>query len=805
MRGYAQTSRTEFLFDDDWKFFRGDIKNGEKLSMKDETWNTIDLPHDWSILDLPGENNEGQIGPFSINSEGKKATGYVVGGTGWYRKHFTLNKEDEGKIIKILFDGVYMNADFWINGKRLGNHPYGYTAFSYDLTNYLNPAGKENVLAVQVKNNGRNSRWYSGSGIYRHVWLIKKQTVHIPINGVFITTENVSDNTAKVKIESVLENRSAVNSEVKLSIKIVGPDGKVSESLETPIKIIEGGKSEFDQTITVTQPELWSIENPNLYVANIEVIANGKVTDVVSVSFGIRTIHFDAKTGFLLNGKAVLLKGGCLHNDNGFLGSATIDRAEERKVELMKAYGYNAIRTSHNPPSKQFLDACDRHGVLVIDEAFDMWEKEKNPEDYHLYFKDWWQKDLESIILRDRNHPSIIFWSIGNEIPERADSLGFEIRKRLVAEVKRLDQTRPVTEGICEFWDRPGVKWDILAPSFSDLDVGGYNYRRDKYESDHALFPERIMMGTESFSKESYDYWQQVKKNSWVIGDFVWTAMDYLGEAKVGYSQLVDTASTKRVGGGFPRTTSLPTWFNSFCGDIDLCGFKKTPMLYRDVVWNNSNLEMVVHSPIPADKREMVSDWGWPDEMPSWNWDGNEGKLMYVRVYSSYPTIRLELNGRIIAEQAIGDESKYIASFKVPYEPGILRAVALKNGIEVASKELKTTGAPAKIKLTADRWTIKADRNDLSYVKVEITDAQGNKIPDASIPVTFTVSGVGEIAGSGNACPYDMESFNNPVCKTYHGQALVILRPKKEIRTGKITLRAVANGIASNEINIIVD
>lgn len=805
LRGYAQTSRSEYLFDDDWKFFCGDIKNGEKLSMKDASWHEIDLPHDWSILDLPGEDNEGQIGSFSVNSEGKKATGYMVSGTGWYRKHFTLNNEDEGKIIKILFDGVYMNADIWINGKHLGNHPYGYTAFSYDLTNYLNPAGKENVLAVQVKNVGRNSRWYSGSGIYRHVWLIKKQTVHIPINGVFITTENVSDNTAKVKFKSVVENTSAVDSEVKLAVKIVGPDGNVSQSLETPIKRIEGGKSEFDQNIIVSNPELWSIENPNLYVANIEVIANGKVTDEVSVTFGIRTIGFDAETGFLLNGKAVLLKGGCLHHDNGFLGSATIDRAEERKVELMKAYGYNAIRTSHNPPSKQFLDACDRHGVLVIDEAFDMWEKEKNPEDYHLYFKDWWQKDLESIILRDRNHPSIIFWSIGNEIPERGDSIGFVIRKRLVAEVKRLDQTRPVTEGICEFWDRPSVKWETLAPSFADLDVGGYNYRRDKYELDHELFPERIMMGTESFSKESYDYWQQVEKNSWVIGDFVWTAMDYLGEAKTGYSQLVDTASTKRGVGGFSRTTSLPTWFNSFCGDIDLCGFKKTPLLYRDVVWKNSNLEIVVHSPIPADKREMVSDWGWPDEMPSWNWDGNEGRLMDVRVYSSYPTIRLELNGRIIAEQAIREESKYIASFKVPYEPGTLRAVALKNGIEVASKELKTTGAPAKIKLTADRWTIKADRNDLSYVKVEIIDAQGNKIPDASIPVTFTVSGVGEIAGSGNACPYDMDSFNNPVCKTYHGQALVILRPKKEIRTGKIILKAVANGIASNEINIIVD
>jgi beta-galactosidase len=363
-----------------------------------------------------------------------------------------------------------------------------------------------------------------------------------------------------------------------------------------------------------------------------------------------------------------------------------------------------------------------------------------------------------------------------------------------------------VTEGICEFWDRPGVKWDILAPSFSDLDVGGYNYRRDKYESDHKLFPERIMMGTESYSKESYDYWQQVEKNSWVIGDFVWTAMDYLGEARLGNSQLVDTASTRRGGfGSFSRTTTLPTWFNSFCGEIDLCGFKKTPLLYRDVVWNNSNLEIVVHSPIPADKREMVSDWGWPDEMQSWNWAGNEGKTMDVRVFTNCSTIRLELNGKIIDEKTVSDTSKLIVNFKVPYEPGVLKAVALNNGIEIASKELRTTGVPAKIKLTADRAKINADRNDLSYVKVEIIDAQGNRIPDKDLPVKFTVSGVGEIAGSGNACPYDMESFNSPVCKTYQGQALVILRPLKEVKTGTITLRAEATGLISEELNVTVD
>ena len=549
------------------------------------------------------------------------------------------------------------------------------------------------------------------------------------------------------------------------------------------------------QSIAVPQPKLWSVEEPNLYTAEIQVIVNGVVTDNFSTTFGIRTISFDVKFGFLLNGKKVLLKGGCMHHDNGFLGSATIDRAEERRVQLMKAYGFNAIRASHNPPSKQFLDACDRNGVLVIDEAFDMWERPKNPEDYHLYFKEWWEKDLKSMIYRDRNHPSVILWSIGNELNERADSLGYAIRKELVAEAHRLDSSRSITEGVCEFWDHWGRKWETAAPVFIDLDVAGYNYLQKQFEADHAEYPDRIIVSTESYAAESYTYWQKVEKNSYVIGDFVWTAMDHLGETGCGSSSY-DPKEVQRVG-----LKPWP-WFNSFAGDIDLCGFKKPQLLYRDVVWNNSKVEMLVHAPIPEGMKETVSYWGWPDELPSWNWSGNEGKLMDVRVFTKCQSIRLELNGKIIGEQAIDTRTGITATFKVPYEAGVLKAIALDNGIEVASKELKTTGPPARIKLTADRSTIKANRNDLSYVKVEITDAQGNSIPDAAIPVTFSVLGVGEIAGSGNACPTDMESFNSPICKTYHGQALAILRPLKNKKAGTITLKATANGLEAGAIDI---
>jgi beta-galactosidase len=784
------------LFDNNWKFFLGDAKGGEKPSFNDKTWRDIDLPHDWSIEKLPGQEAGKVVGPFSKESIGTTATGYTIGGVAWYRKTFTLNQKGKYNSTIISFDGVYMNSDVWVNGKFLGNHPYGYTAFHYDISNFLNSAGKPNVIAVKVKNEGQNSRWYSGSGIYRHVWLIQKQAVHIAYNGVYITTENISSNEAVVKIATSVNEVKEKNAVVRLLIKVISPDGKILQTTETQAKTLSSSNDEFIQKITIPQPKLWSVESPNLYTAEIQVVADGIVSDKVSTTFGIRTIHFDAQTGFTLNGKKVLLKGGCMHHDNGFLGSATIDRAEERRVELMKAYGFNAIRTSHNPPSEQFLDACDRNGVLVLDEAFDMWEQQKNSQDYHLYFKDWWQKDIESMVLRDRNHPSVIFWSIGNEINERADSVGYILTKQLADEVRRLDPTRPVTEAICGFWNHPGQKWSTTAPAFASLDVCGYNYLWTNYEPDHVLFPARVMMGTESFPAEIYDNWKQVEKNPWVIGDFVWTAMDYLGETGCGNTHFNDNSASVGL---------LPwPWFNAFCGDIDLCGFKKPQLLYRDVVWNNSKLEMLVHTPIPEGKKEVTTYWGWPDEYQSWNWAGNEGKMMDVRVFSSYPVIRLELNGKIIAEQSVSDNSKFIVNFKVPYEPGVLKAIALNKGIEVATKELRTTGVPAKISLTADRKKIKADRNDLSYVKVEITDAQGNVVPNANIPVTFTVSGVGEIAGSGNACPYDMESFNNPVCKTYHGQALAILRPLKGEKAGTITLRAEANGLISEEISIIV-
>jgi beta-galactosidase len=456
----------------------------------------------------------------------------------------------------------------------------------------------------------------------------------------------------------------------------------------------------------------------------------------------------------------------------------------------MKASGYNAIRTSHNPPSTAFLDACDRLGMLVLDEAFDCWERTKNRNDYGKFFKDWWQRDLDSMVLRDRNHPCVILWSIGNEINERADESGYVIAKQLGDEVRRLDPTRPVTEAICGFWDHAGRKWSDTEKAFAFLDVGGYNYQFGEYERDHRKFPNRIIVGTESFPNSIADLWRIVERDPYVLGDFVWTGMDYLGEAACGNAHL----DNERAG-------SWP-WFDAFCGDLDLCGFKKAPSYYRDVVWGRSDLEVFVHRPVPQGRREVVSGWGWPDELQSWTWPGSEGKPMQVAVYSRCDSVRLELNGKEIATRQING-SRLTARFEVPYAAGELKAVGLNGGKTVAAKVLRTLGPAKKVQLTVDRAALRADRNDLAYVTVEIADASGNVLPDASNLVHFKLAGPGELAGVGSGTPNVAESFRQPRHTAYHGRCLAILRPLGP--TGNLTLRAEADGLSAAEVTVRVE
>ncbi len=787
--GQTSAQRIHKLFDASWKFHRGDVANASQENFDDQRWRTLDLPHDWSIEDLPNQSDS-VIGPFSVKSVGATATGFTVGGTGWYRKHF-FSENTANKKVTIYFDGVYMNSDVFINGHHLGNHPYGYTPFSYDITPFLKKNGEENVLAVRVSNEGKNSRWYSGSGIYRHVWLTVTPLLHFAESGIFITTPEVKQNAAMINVKSKIANEKAYEDKATVRTSIYNKANKKIAEVEKLISV-EGKnlseESEAMQTFRIPDAHLWSPDAPYLYHAVSELVVNGKVIDRVTNNFGIRSIDISAEKGFLLNGKQILLRGGCVHHDDGPLGAATIDAAEIRKVHLLKSFGFNAVRTSHNPPSKQFLDACDSIGIIVIDEAFDQWERPKNPQDYHLYFDTCWQKDIAAMVQRDRNHPSVVFWSIGNEINERADASGLVIAKKLRDEVKSFDTTRPVTEAICHFWDHPGYHWDTTAAAFALLDVGGYNYLWKMYASDHEKYPQRVMMGTESFPMEAFENWQQVKEHPYVIGDFVWTAMDYLGETGIGHTGLDSTP-------GFQLQT-FP-WFNSWCGDIDLIGGKKPQSYFRDVVWNLSKMEMLVHKPVAGGHKEAVSAWGWPDEVHSYTFPGDEGKTMQVHVFTSYPKVRLLLNDKSIGEQNVSDSTRLTATFNIHYEPGVLKAIALKEGMPVDSVILQTAGKPVQIKLSADRRVINANANDLSYVTAEVVDAKGNVVPDAIIPLTFSIEGAGKIFATANASPSDMESFQQPKHKTFRGKCLIIVRPNR--KSGTIRLKASGEGLKSGE------
>ncbi|QJW89882.1 DUF4982 domain-containing protein [Spirosoma taeanense] len=782
------------LFDLDWRISPDSAAGAQRPDYDDSRWRRIDLPHDWSIEDLPNQGAEGIAGPFAKASPGATSTGYAVGGTRWYRKRFRLQPAERGKTVAILFDGVYMNADVWLNGHHLGNHPYGYTPFQYNLTPYLRPVGQENVVAVRVRNEGKNTRWYTGSGIYRHVWLAVTEPVHVAPWGVSITTTQGTGGAAQVQVTTTLDAARKPATPIILQTILLTPDGRIVGQSRQPTTVTTTQSTGIQQTVTLPAPTLWSPETPYLYRAKVAVLIGKRQVDSVEVPFGVRYIRFDAQEGFTLNGKRVLLKGGCVHHDNGPLGAVAIDRAEERKVELLKANGFNAVRSSHNPPSTAFLDACDRLGMLVIDEAFDMWRLPKKPDDYHRFFDAWWQRDLQAMIRRDRNHPSVILWSIGNEIAERADSSGLAITRRMVDEAHRLDPSRPVMEAICGFWERPGTPWSASAKAFALLDVGGYNYEWKRYESDHLQAPNRIMVGSETFAREAFENWRQVETHPYVIGDFVWTAMDYIGETAIGHSLLQpkgDKDSTRAV---------LPwPWFNAYCGDLDLTGFKKPQSYYRDVVWRNRPIAMAVHSPIPDGLKETVTNWGWPDERQSWTWPGAEGKPLEVRVFSRSSGVRLELNGKVIGERKLSDSS-IVASFTVPYQPGQLKAVSLENGLETGTVELATAGPAHALRLSPDRAAIRASRNDLSFVTVEVVDAHGQVVPDVAIPVSFQVSGKGELAAVGNANPTDMASFQQPKRTTFRGRCLAVIRP--QTTSGTITLTATAAGLQPAEVVI---
>ncbi|MBQ3858131.1 MAG: DUF4982 domain-containing protein [Prevotella sp.] len=730
------------LFDFGWKF----THNG--------TTQLVDLPHDWDILE----------GPHSGKGATGTGGGWFEAGKGEYRKLFASPK---GEVVKLHFEGVYQKSEIFVNGQKVGQHHYGYTPFTVDITKMLKNKGMNEVV-VKVDNSQQpNCRWYSGSGIYRHVWLESMPALHIAENGVFVTTPEVSDNQALVQVEVSVANESPSNRNAIITI-----GGK-----ELTVNLAAGETQTVRTQFTVNNPSLWSTEHPTLNNLNVQLKEKGNILDTQTVKYGIRSFSFDAEKGFILNGKKVLINGACVHHDDGVLGASAFDDAEIRKVRQMKNAGFNLIRTSHNPTTRAFLDACDSIGMLVIDEAFDGWRTQKNPYDYSTVIDSCFRSDIQSMVLRDRNHPSIISWSIGNEVIERKDIRVVYTARQMKAAIHEKDTTRPVTEALCA-WDSD---WEIYDPHAEVLDVVGYNYMLFKHADDHKRDPKRVIWQTESYPRDAFRNWATVHDFPYVVGDIVWTGLDYLGESGIGRTYYKgEREGESWIKGGQPE------WHGAPCGDVDITGWRKPISHYREMLWNeNTPLYMAVKEPEGYHGEIKQTMWSvWPT-YESWTWKGWEGKPVEVEVYTHQPKVKLYLNNQLIGTKEVNRNTEYKAVFTVPYQKGTLRAEAGEESVT-----LKTAGEPARLKLTPDRTVMRADGQSLTYIIVEVVDQDGNLVPEAEIPCEATVKGAGKLLAFASANLKDEEPYPSVYSKTWKGRAMLVIRSSQKKGTVNVSIKS---------------
>ena len=732
-------AQTQQLFDDEWQFTRG---NQTLL---------VNLPHDWDIDDAP-DPSTGATGTGG---------GWFQGGKGEYLKRF---KTPAGELVKLHFEGVYQKAEVFVNGQFAGRHGYGYTPFTVNITPYLykdKQAGKGSVgskgineVVVKVNNSEQpNCRWYSGSGIYRHVWLQTMPTLHIAENGVFVTTQSLSAEKATVQVEVTVENES---DQSRSATVVVG-------NRQMMLTIPAHETKTATTTYTIGNPQCWSPDSPYLYTTEVVLKSEGNTLDRKSVKHGLRTFSFDAERGFVLNGKPLLLNGSCVHHDDGILGAMAFDDAEIRKVRLMKQAGFNLIRTSHNPTSRAFLDACDSLGMLVIGEAFDGWRTQKNPFDYSTLIDSCYREDVHAMVLRDRNHPSIICWSIGNEVIERKEIRVITTARQLKQAVLECDATRPVTEALCA-WDRD---WEIYDPHAEVLDVVGYNYMIFKHATDHQRDPKRVMWQTESYPRDAFNNWALTNDYPYIVGDMVWTGLDYMGESGIGRYYY----EGERPGESF-APGGQPDWHGAYCGDVDVTGWRKPISHYRDMLWNSKpGLYMAVKEPNGYHGTIKETMWSvWPT-WESWTWPGWEGKPVDVEVYTKAPEVSLYLNDQLIGTKVVNRSTAFKAVFSVPYAPGTLRAEA--DGKQVT---LATAGAPAALRLTSDRRVLKADNQSLAFITVEVVDKAGRVCPEASIPCEVTTAGQARLMAAASADLKDREPSTSSRVTTWKGRAMIVVR-----------------------------
>ncbi len=775
--------RTVRLFDEGWKFHLGDVPGAWQPGVDDRGWRTLDLPHDWSI-ELP------------FDSSLASGTGFLPGGCGWYRKTFQLPASSAGKRVIVRFDGVYMNSEVWINAHYLGKRPYGYISFEYDLTPYISIGAKQNVLAVRVDHpKYADSRWYTGSGIYRHVWLTTTGDIHVAAWGTFITASKVSRQAAAVNIRTRIRNDSVQAGDVVLVSTIKDRDGKAIAAAESRQVIGAGTDYTFEQMTDLSSPNLWSPDTPNIYSLTSRLLAGGAVVDECETPFGIRTAVFDPQNGLILNGLKTVIKGVCIHHDAGSLGAAVPDRALERRLRLLKEMGCNAIRTSHNPPAPELLDYCDRMGFLVMDEAFDEWAKPKRKwiagwnvgtpgyDGYAEYFAEWGTRDIQSMVERDKNHPCIVLWSIGNEIDYERDpyfdpeARGYTPDKPSAAElpavaatlikaVKEVDGSRPVTAALANISvsNRYGLA-DLL-------DVVGYNYLEKFYSQDHTRYPARKIVGSEN--SHSYSAWKIVEDLPYVAGQFLWTGFDYLGEARQ-----------------WPARSSS-------AGILDECGFRKPAFYFRQSLWSDSPMVYIaVRTPSGNPAQQPARG----EIVANWNWSLKTGDPVTVVAFTNCERVELFLNGKSLGDRVLSAAPERVLSWEVPYATGTLRAIAKKGGAIVASHELKTAGKAERIRLNPDAGAIAADGRDLSHVEVSLVDRDGNTDFSADNMISFELVGKGKIIGFDSGDIRSHESFKSGPRKAYQGKCLVIVQSTPE--SGTIRLRATSPGLAAGQVTIV--
>lgn len=803
--------------DGKWTFRRGYLDS--ITMMEQDPGVLVDLPHD------------GMIGtPVSPDAPAKADSGYYTGGLTNYTRYVFVPEEWQGSCVGLKLDGVMMNASVDVNGSRVGMCHNGYAPFYVDLTDYVT-FGENNRVTINVNTSMQpNSRWYSGSGLYRGVCLMNGPRVHIVPDGLYVFTKEINDGYAFLEALVEVVNTELQNcmAEVELTLYYDGRE-EVAAQTKRVIEISHGKTENARLTLTVKDPLLWDADSPNLYRVKAKVRKLGIYTthfvpgedvtvDEAEAVFGIRTVTADPVHGLRINGKTVKLKGGCLHHDNGLLGSVSLPGSEERKVRKLKSIGFNAIRTAHNPPSAALIECCDRLGMYVFDEAFDAWGIGKRGGDYHQFFETDWEKDLTAFVKRDRIHPSVILWSTGNEIPERAGlGDGYGKATKIAERIRSLDGTRPVSNGICSLWSGLDDKlaigqnqaqnagdgmnatlWETVTEPFTNgLDVVGYNYMEDIYERDHEMFPERVILGSENFPNQIGFRWPMVEKLPYVIGDFTWTAWDYLGEAGLGKAAYVEPDDPKAP--RFPwdlmpdRTSPYP-WRLANDADFDITGFRCPQGDYRSVVWGNEETFLYSMHPDTFGKKEVVSMWGFPYVLRNWNYEGLEGHPTELVVFSKADEAEVFVNGKSIGRKPVSKERPfpYSVRFETTFQPGEVIAVSYQNGKEVSRATLVTTGSAQRIRLVPEKSVMAADGHDLIYVNIEITDRDGRVVPNAAVALRANVSGAGRLAGFGSANPITEEDYTDSETVSYRGRALLIMRAGYE--SGTCSVEICANG-----------